>query len=257
MGQRLAGPSHSENGLIPRQLTGHIRVINVGAIPQPGPPPLISTSDLRETLYTAVLSDVLDSLGRADRAMRPFVRPLDESLVLLGRARTGLYTATWSVEDGENPYALEIRLIDDLKEGEVPVLGCDGPTERIAPWGELLTTAALARGAAGCITDGLVRDVRMIRELAFPVFHGGIGPLDSRGRGRMVEMDRPVRCAGVTVRSGDYVFGDVDGVVVVPQEIAEEAFRLAMDKAAAENITRDELREGKLLADVYARYGVL
>ncbi|MCP4379851.1 MAG: RraA family protein [Hyphomicrobiales bacterium] len=212
---------------------------------------------MKETLYTAVLSDVLDELGHPNRALRPFVRPLDESLVLLGKARTGLYTNTYSVIDGENPYELEIQLIDDLKPGEVPVLGCDGPTDRLAPWGELLTTAALARGAVGCVTDGLVRDVRMIRDLGFPVFHGGIGPLDSRGRGKMVEIDRPVDCGGVRVRSGDILFGDVDGVVAVPQDVAEEAFRLAFVKATAENHTRDELREGSLLADVYAKYGVL
>lgn len=215
------------------------------------------SAKITDTLYTAVLSDVMDDIGYPNQAMRPFVRPLDESLVLVGKARTGVYTSTYSVEDGENPYELEIRLLDDLKPGEVPVLGCNGPTERIAPWGELLTTAAIARGGVGCVTDGLVRDVRKIRARRFPVFHGGIGPLDSRGRGRMVEMDRPVQCGGVTVRSGDIVFGDVDGVVIVPQEIADDVFRRATTKVTAENHTRDELLNGGLLADVYAKYGVL
>src|SRR5262249_35482721 len=128
-------------------------------------------------LYSAVLSDVLDSLGLASQAMRPFIRPLDDSLVLFGRVRTGLYANTYHVEAGRNPYALEIELIDDLQSGDVAVLACGGPTDRIAPWGELLTTASRYRGASGCVTDGLVRDVRRIRELSFPVFHGGIGPL--------------------------------------------------------------------------------
>ena len=218
---------------------------------------MIFSAETKQTLYTAVLSDVMDQLGHMNQALRPFVRPLDESLVFIGKARTGLYTSTYAVGDGENPYELEIRLLDDLQPGEVPVLACDGPTDRIAPWGELLTTAAMARGGAGCVTDGLVRDVRKIRELRFPVFHGGIGPLDSRGRGRMIEMDTPVECGGVRVRSGDIVFGDVDGVVVVPQEIAEKVFRLAFAKVTDENHTRDELRAGSLLADVYAKYGVL
>ncbi len=218
---------------------------------------MIFSAETKQSLYTAVLSDVLDGLGHPNQALRPFVRPLDESLVLLGRARTGGYTTTYSVEDGENPYELEIRLLDDLKPGEVPVLGCDGPTERLAPWGELLTTAALARGGVGCVTDGLVRDVHKIRALKFPVFHGGIGPLDSRGRGRMIEMDRPVQCGGVIVHSGDVVFGDVDGVVVVPQGIAEEVFERAFAKVTDEDHTRDALRDGTLLADVYAKYGVL
>ncbi len=71
--------------------------------------------------------------------------------------------------------------------------------------GELLTTASIARGPVGCITDGLIRDVRSIRALNFPVFHGGIGPLDTRGRAYMTEMDADVICGGVRVRSGDIV----------------------------------------------------
>jgi regulator of RNase E activity RraA len=209
------------------------------------------------TLYSPVLSDVMDGMGYPNQACRPFMRPLDESLTFYGRARTGLYAHAYSVLDDENPYELEIRLLDDLKPGDVAVFACNGPTDRMAPWGELLTTAAMARGATGCVTDGLVRDVRYIRELKFPVFHGGIGPLDSRGRCKMVEMDRPIACGGVAVQTGDIVFGDVDGVVFVPQAIADEVFARAIDKMQAENHTRDELRAGKLLADVYEKYGVL
>jgi hypothetical protein len=74
--------------------------------------------------------------------MRPFVRPLDDSLALYGRARTGLYANTYHIEPDKNPYAVEIALIDDLKLGDAPVLACGGPTDRIAPWGELLTPRA-------------------------------------------------------------------------------------------------------------------
>ena len=131
----------------------------------------------------------------------------------------------YQVEPGEDPYEVEIALVDDLKPGDVAVFACGGPTDRIAPWGELLSTAAQVRGAAGCVTDGLVRDVKPIRAMGFPVFHGGIGPLDSKGRGKMMEMDCRVVCAGVEVAPGDYIFGDCDGVVVVPQAAAEEVCR--------------------------------
>jgi regulator of RNase E activity RraA len=217
----------------------------------------VTSCDLLATLYTAALSDVMDEMGYPNQALRPFVRPLDEALSFMGRARTGLYAETYSVLEGENPYELEIKLVDDLKAGEVAVFACGGPTDRVAPWGELLTTAAMAHGAAGCVTDGLVRDVRHIREMKFPVFHGGIGPLDSRGRSRMIEMDRPVVCAGVRVCAGDTVFGDVDGVVVIPEAISDQVFAKALDKATRENRTRDELRQGRLLSEVYAKYGVL
>src|SRR5215218_886850 len=182
------------------------------------PPTAALPLELKEHLHSAVLSDVLDGLGLRDQAMRPFVRPLDDERVLFGRARTGLYMPVYSVRDGENPYEVEIALVDDLKPGDVAVFACGGPTDRIAPWGELLSTAAQVRGAAGCVTDGLVRDVRQIRAMGFPVFHGGIGPLDSKGRGKMMELDCRVVCAGVEVSAGDYVFGDADGVVVVPRD---------------------------------------
>jgi 4-hydroxy-4-methyl-2-oxoglutarate aldolase len=84
--------------------------------------------EITARLYSAVLSDVLDSLGLTAQALRPFVRPLDESLVLFGRARTGLYMPRYHVEPGHNPYAVEIALVDDLGPGEVAVFACGGPT---------------------------------------------------------------------------------------------------------------------------------
>jgi len=215
-------------------------------------------SNALQPLNAAVLSDTLDSLGLMQQAMKPFVRPLDDTLQLIGRARTGLYMPVYTAPAaGENPYEVEIALVDDLAPGDVVVLACDGPTERIAPWGELLSTASVARGAAGCVTDGLVRDVKQIREMRFPVFGGGIGPPDTKGRARMVERDVPVMCAGVTVRRGDLVFGDVDGVVVIPQEVEQEVVRRALDKVAGENQSRAALQRGEKLADVFRRLGIL
>jgi 4-hydroxy-4-methyl-2-oxoglutarate aldolase len=136
-------------------------------------------------------------------------------------------------------------------------MACGGPTDRIAPWGELLSTAARARGAAGCVTDGLVRDVARIRAMRFPVFHGGIGPLDTKGRAEMVEKDTVIDIAGVRVTPGDWVLGDVDGVVFIPADKAQEVFGAALDKIAAEDSTRAELEAGESLRAVYARHGVL
>ncbi len=210
----------------------------------------------RGMLYAAVLSDTLDSLGYRDQAMKPGIRPLDDGLVLCGRARTARYVEVDGVADGENPYELEIALIDDLKPDEVAVLACGG-SDRIAPWGELLSTASRARRAAGCVTDGFVRDVTRIREMRFPTFHGGIAPLDSRGRGKVAAIDVPVVCGGVRVQSGDLIFGDVDGVVVIPEALIDEAVNRALAKVEGEDTTRAELAEGRLLAEVFAKYGVL
>ena len=211
---------------------------------------------IAKDLYTAVLSDVLDELGYRDQAMPPSIRPLDDELVMVGRARTGAYREVYSVVPGSNPYALEIALVDDLKPGDVAVLGCGGST-RIAPWGELLSTAARARGAAGCLTDGFVRDVKPIRRMKFPVFHGGIAPLDSKGRGMVAEIDVPIRCGGVAIAPGDLVVGDADGVVVIPRAVEAEALAKAFAKVRGENSTREELERGAALADVFARHGIL
>ncbi len=208
-------------------------------------------------LSSAVLSDVMDSLGLVRRALKPFVRPIDDALVMVGRARTGLYMPAYSLREGENPYEVEIALVDDLQAQDVVVLACNGPTERIAPWGELLSTAAQARGATGCLTDGLVRDVKQIRAMGFAVFHGGIGPLDTKGRARMVDRDVPVECAGVAIGPGDIVFGDIDGVVVIPKAHEHEVVEKAIAKVLGENNTRDALRRGEPLAQVFQRFGIL
>lgn len=215
-----------------------------------------SLAAIAKDLYTAVLSDVLDELGYRDQALPPSIRPLDDELVMVGRARTGAYREVYRVVPGDNPYALEIALVDDLKAGDVVVLGCGGST-RIAPWGELLSTAARVRGAAGCLTDGYVRDTRAIRRLRFPVFHGGIAPLDSKGRGTIAEIDVPIRCGGVAVAPGDLVVGDADGVIVVPQAVEAAVLDKAFAKVRGEDDTRAELERGATLADVFARHGIL
>ena len=221
------------------------------------PVPLPLADELRRLLYTPVVSDVLDSLGLMHQALRPFVRPLDESLVLFGPARTGRYERATMPSPDHNPYELEMDLIDSLRPGEVAVLACGGPTEVIAPWGELLSTAAHARQAAGCVTDGMVRDVARIRAMEFPVFHGGICPLDTRNRAEMVEKDVTVTVAGVAISPGDWLLGDVDGVVVIPADKANQVIQAALEKIAAEDTTRAELEAGQSLRAVFARHGVL
>jgi len=212
--------------------------------------------EARRHLYSGVISDVLDGLGHMHHAMAPNVRPLDETLVLFGRARTGLYMPVYHVEAGINPYEWEIALVDDLKPDDVAVLACP-PGNRIGPWGELLSTAARARGAAGAVTDGLARDVKLIRDMRFPVFCGGIGPLDSKGRGMVMKIDVPVDCGGVAVSPGDWIFADIDGVCVIPAALVEKTVKLALEKVSQETTVREELARGDLLKTVFARHGIL
>jgi 4-hydroxy-4-methyl-2-oxoglutarate aldolase len=207
-------------------------------------------------LFTSVLSDCLDQIGLMRQALPPRIRPLDEACVMVGRARTAAFMEVYSVPPGSNPYTLEIALIDSLQPGDIPVFACSNPL-RVAPWGELLSTASRVRGAVGALMDGCVRDIKAIRAMGFPVFHGGIAPLDSKGRGRIMEIDIPIECGGVAVQTGDLVFGDADGVVVIPQPAEEEVLRLAFEKVNGERNTLHDLQRGDSLAAVFARYGIL
>ena len=216
----------------------------------------VSLGEMREKLFVSVLSDCLDSVGLMHQALPSRIRPLDEASVMVGRARTAAFMEVYHHEAGSNPYELEIALVDSLKADEIPVFACSNPA-RVAPWGELLSTAAKARGAVGALMDGCTRDVRAIKAMGFPVFHGGIGPLDSKGRGRIMAIDVPIECAGVRVDPGDLLFGDADGVVVVPQRAEAEVLRLAMEKVTGEHNTLRDLQRGDKLADVFARYGIL
>ena len=213
-------------------------------------------SELRATLFTAVLSDCLDRVGLMRQALPARIRPLDEASVMVGRARTAAFMEVYHVTPASNPYELEIALVDGLAVDEIPVFACSNPV-RVAPWGELLSTAARARGAAGALMDGCVRDTKAIRAMGFPVFHGGVAPLDTKGRGRIMAIDVPIECAGVPVETGDLVFGDADGVVIVPAKVEEEVIGLALEKVAGEGETLRALQRGEKLGDVFARYGVL
>lgn len=215
-----------------------------------------SFAALREKLFTSVLSDCLDQVGYRNQALPAGIRPLDDASVLVGRARTAAFMEVFHVEEGANPYELEIALIDSLKTDEIPVFACSQPM-KIGPWGELLTTAAMARGAAGAVMDGCVRDIKAIRKLGFPVFCGGIAPLDSKGRGKIMAIDVPIECGGVAVEPGDLVFGDADGTVVIPRRAEAEVLRLAFEKVEGERNTLRDLQRGDKLADVFARYNIL
>ena len=209
---------------------------------------------IEKNLYTAVVADSLDELGYRDQAMSERLRPLFPDAVIAGWARTMLCMDVYHIV--EEPYAMEIEAADSLLPGEVAVVAT-AESRRSGPWGELLSTAAQARGARGAVIDGLVRDVRKIEKLGFPVFAAGMKPVDSKGRGVMVDYNVPVVCGGVLVSPGDLVFADYDGVVAVPAQAVEAAIAMATDKATRENQTRDDLMRGAYLRDVYARYGVL
>jgi regulator of RNase E activity RraA len=211
---------------------------------------------IAENLYVPAVCDILDDMGHRNQAMHQRLRPLDpDNCTIVGRARTFRWMdADYVVE--EDPYGLEIDGMDSLRPGDVAVHSTDAGLTN-APWGELMSTVAKRNGAAGCICDSLIRDCKRIMAMGFPVFHAGIRPLDSKGRGRVMAIDVPVRCGDVLVRSGDLVFADFDGVVVIPRDVEDAVLRRAADKAGRESATRRELLKGRTLRDVFEEYRVL
>jgi regulator of RNase E activity RraA len=206
------------------------------------------------SLYTGVISDACDASGHRDRALRPDIRPIDETRVLVGRVKTVVWAPIFHVPT--RPYDREIAAVDSLQPGEVFVMAV-GRSEQIVPWGELLSTATLARGGRGAVLDGLVRDSARIKAMGLPVFCTGRRPYDSCGRGIVIDSDVPLTLDGVAITPGDLVFGDTDGVVIVPAAIETEVLERAWDKVTGENETRSALQAGSSLAEVYGRLGIL
>ncbi|MGA8183413.1 MAG: RraA family protein [Terriglobia bacterium] len=209
---------------------------------------------IERQLYTAVVSDSLDELGYRDQAMSHSIRPLFPEVCLAGWARTVMCVDVDEIPD--DPYAMEIEAVDSILAGEVAVISTGGSVQN-SPWGELLSTAAMARGARGAVVDGLVRDVKKIEKLGFSVFATGIKPVDSKGRGVVVNYNIPVSCGGVNVFPGDLIVGDFDGVVAVPAALVPEVLERAVQKVSSENHSREDLLRGAFLRDVYEKYGVL
>ena len=209
---------------------------------------------IEEKLYTAVLADILDSVGYRQQIMPHTLRPLYQSAKMAGRAAT-MITADIN-EIPKEPYKLELRLLDDLKPGEIVVCSTQGST-RAALWGELLSTHTRAKGGRGALIDGLSRDASKIIDMQFPVFALGLLPADSRGRIEVTAIRQPVQIGEVLVQDGDLIVADLDGCIVIPQSVEDQVIEEAFKKVSAENVVRDLLSKGASIQQVFSDYGVL
>ncbi len=215
--------------------------------------PTLSPAD-EALLSSALLADVLDALGHRNSALPPALRPLRPDWRIFGRVAT--LSSVPVAADPASPYAVEMDCVDGLRPGEV-LVATTNADHGSALWGELLSTAARARGAVGAIIDGLTRDAAQILAMNFPVFAAGFSPLDSRGRLDGVSHGQPIRVGSTIVRPGDWALADMDGIVVVPAELAEQAFARALDKARGEKRVREELARGRSVRAAFAEHGIL
>lgn len=210
--------------------------------------------NLKENLYSAVISDMLDEIGMRNQTMDPRIRPLTPDTVVVGRAKTVLVANSYQAP--EVPYKKLIEVLDSTEPGDV-FIGALGGSKRSGFFGELTSTAMMQAGGRGAVIDGTIRDCKKIIDLGYPVFSIGSRPSDSYGRNEVIAYDVTVQCGGVIVNPGDLIFGDMDGIVVVPRDVEEEVIEKAFEKVKGENIVLQKLKEGAKISEVFAKYNIL
>ena len=215
----------------------------------------------RRELFVALVGDVLDRLGRQHQFLSPGLKPVDPAMVILGRAMPVLEADLPVERDAGDapseaqPFGLMFKALDDLKAGEVYI--CAGASHRYALWGGLMSTRARLCGAAGAVLHGFHRDTNEILRLDFPVASFGAYAQDQGPRGKVVDWRIPIELDGVRVAPGDVVYGDRDGVLIVPSALVEPAFTGAFEKARGENAVLKALEAGMSAADAFAKFGLM
>jgi regulator of RNase E activity RraA len=222
-------------------------------IPPPSPDDAERFELVTGRLYTAVIGDVLDALGRTRQFLPATIRPLRAEMVVVGRAMPVLVEGVYGPQ--AQPFGRLTEALDQLQPGEVYV--AHGGGVPCAAWGEILTATARLRGAAGAVLHGYHRDTWKVLAQDWPVFsHGSYGQ-DASIRSVVTDVRVRIEIEGVVVEPGDLIVGDVDGVVVVPREIEDEVLERSFEKASAENLVLHAIRDGLSSTEAFARYGVL
>jgi 4-hydroxy-4-methyl-2-oxoglutarate aldolase len=215
------------------------------------------TEGLRDrflALYSGAVADVLDAGGRRDQVLPAQIQPVTLSMKVAGPAFPGLGEPSDDARSDDT--AARLAMLEAAKPGSVSVWSCGGHTGS-AHWGEIMSRSVMERGCVGAVVDGGLRDTEFVLQLGFPVFCRFRSPASSIGRWNIVDWDCEVTIGGTLVRPGDWVFGDVDGVVVVPSDIVDDVIAESESKVAKERLMRAELDRGERITDVYGRHGSL
>lgn len=217
---------------------------------------------MRSRLFTAVVGDILDTMGLQHQFLPPQIKALRDDMVAVGRAMPVLEADFFAIAEpgghselSSKPFGLMFEALDSLKPNEIYV--CSGASPRYALWGELMSTRALKLKAAGAICDGYCRDSSGILALGFPTFCYGSYAQDQGPRGKVVDYGIPIEIGGIRVRPGDILFGDRDGVLVIPREAEQEVIALALEKAETENKVRLAIEAGMSTVEAFERFGVM
>ncbi|XOQ43708.1 MAG: Putative 4-hydroxy-4-methyl-2-oxoglutarate aldolase [Clostridium sp.] len=208
---------------------------------------------MKEKLYTPVVGDILDGMGYVHQFLPPEIRPMKENMKLAGRAMTVLMIDVFGPQ--KKPFGLLTEALDQLQEHEIYI--ATGGTGRCAYWGELLTATARTRGATGAVVNGYHRDTPQVLAQNWPVFSRGPWAQDSSVRTQVVDFRCPIEIGQVTIHDGDLIFGDVDGVLVIPKDVATQVVELALEKAAGEKKVRSAIEGGMSATEAFKTFGIL
>jgi regulator of RNase E activity RraA len=217
---------------------------------------------IQRELFTCVVGDVMDKIDLQHQFLPPQIQPIRRDMVVIGRAMPVLSVDVFAerTSGSANPlmnksFGLMLEALDDLRKNEVYVN--TGSSPRNALWGELMSTRARKLGSRGAVLNGYVRDTKTILEMGFPTFAFGSYGQDSAPRYKVVDFRVPVEIGSVRVRPGDILFGDSDGVLVVPADTEAEVFTRALEKARGEKLVRKAIEEGSTAVEAFAKYGVM
>ena len=219
-------------------------------------------SIMKDYLFTGVIGDVMDKMGYLNQFLSPQIKPLCADMIVAGRAMTVLESDVFNEISGsgnnsllDKPFGLMLEALDDLKKDEVYI--CTGSSPTYALWGELMSTRAMKLGANGAVVNGYSRDTNGILNLNFPTFSYGGYAQDQGPRGKVIDFRVEIEMNGVRIKSGDIVFGDIDGVLIIPKELENEVIEGALEKAMGEKTVQQAIENGMGAKEAFDKFGIM
>lgn len=213
-------------------------------------------------LFPALVGDILDKMEYQHQFLPPNLKPVDKKMVIIGRAMPVLECDVFdeTIINSNNPvmkkpFGIMFEALDSLKKNDVYI--CTGSSLNYALWGGLMSTRALKLKAAGAVVNGFSRDTNEIEQLNFPTFSAGTYAQDQGPRGKVIDYNTPIEINGIRINPGDIIFGDRDGVLVVPQEVEKEAFEGAIGKSRGEQLVKKALENGMSTVDAFDKFGIM
>jgi len=204
-------------------------------------------------LYSPVIGDVLDGMGYSHQFLPQAIQPIQLGMRIVGRAFPVQIADAWGKQDA--PFGKMTEALDAILPGEIYI--ATGGSMNCAAWGEIMTATARCRSGAGAIVDGFHRDTPRVLEQDWPVFSRGRFAQDAGIRSKVVDFRCPIEIGGTQILYGDLVFGDLDGVIVIPRKVEDEAIELAVQKATGEKVVRKAIEAGMSSTEAFRKYGIL